>query len=235
MHGEGGKALRYQRGGGTAGGLGRVVGPLWRRHQESASRKTLRIGELGWPAPTEPPLPKGATEKRQERHMRNGSWIEECPDNLIHYFLVGVGCSSPKSVQFSRPYTHNPTTMMADHWLSLLLVLAYYCPLMPRGVPLHTLRCQRNSPAAAAFMRIRTTAQPTPRPLGPLLELCPLIYPLQLGLWVSLPPNGGPSPSEMPWSYAMSSGVDETPHVGIDCRRPDHSRLSISLYASNSH
>ena len=116
--------------------------------------------------------------------------FEECPDNLIHYFLVGVGCSSPKSVQFSRPYTHNPTTMMADHWLSLLLVLAYYCPLMPRRVPLHTLRCQRNSPAAAAFMRIRTTAQPTPRPLGPLLELCPLIYPLQLGPWVSLPPNG---------------------------------------------
>ena len=39
----------------------------------SASRKTLRIGELGWPAPKEPPLPKGATETRQERHMRNGS------------------------------------------------------------------------------------------------------------------------------------------------------------------
>ena len=155
--------------------------------------------------------------------------FEECPDNLIHYFLVGGGCSSPKSVQFSRPYTHNPTTMMADHWLSLLLVLAYYCPLMLRRVPLHTLRCQRNSPAAAAFMRIRTTAQPTPRPLGPLLELCPLIYPLQLGPWVSLPPNGGPSPSEMPWSCAMSSGVDETPHVGIDCCRPHHSRLSFSM------
>ena len=28
---------------------------------------------VGWPEPAEPPLPKGATEKRQERHMRNGS------------------------------------------------------------------------------------------------------------------------------------------------------------------
>ena len=230
MHGEGGKALRYQRGGGTAGGLGRVVGPLWRRHQESASRKTLRIGELGWPAPTEPPLPKGATETRQERHMRNGSWIRRV-SGQPHSLLLGrcrLFFSKKRAVQqalYTQPHHYDGRPLTFPFACSCLLLP----PHAKKSPFTHTLRCQRNSPAAAAFMRIRTIAQPTPRPLGPLLELCPLIYPLQLGPWVSLPPNGGPSPSEMPWSCAMSSGVDETPHVGIDCRRPHHSRLSSSL------